>query len=153
MHIHNLLEGLDDQSLVLPSRTEAPEGAEIIGEISDDNKKLFSRMVEVNRQFERAILDLNHSDDEEKLPDLTAKAVRLKAEHDLLQSLFWYEVRASANIFSQREIRVDKNWQLYYLPDPSDFISRIFGPTNGLGTCDNPDCACRTGRGAPEQVN
>jgi hypothetical protein len=153
MHIHNLLEGLADQSLVLPSRTEAPEGAEIIGEISDDLKKLFSLMVEVNRQFERAILDRNHCDEEEKLPDLTAKAVRLRAEHDLLQSLFWYEVRASANIFSQREIRVDKDWQLYYLPEASDLIARIFGPSSGQVVCNDPNCPCHSERGASQQVN
>ena len=137
-----LLADLDQQPL-RPPLYKIPEGAEIVGELPDELKRLRSRSDDAKRKAEHIGVDIVFAESHEQRLVLQRESSEAVYEQSVLEMVFALEVKAHFGLFSDCTVAVAEGWQVVILKEEPS-ISSLFGPMSGFARL------FRLGRGKDE---
>lgn len=115
MKILDLLSGLGDLSPVAPEG-EVPKKAKVVGELPDELKQLFAMKVKVAKDVSDEAHLATHALAEEGSdvsPDQIWEIDSHAAGAEMLNDLFWFEVREAFNLHGVDEVGLASGWQVW----------------------------------------
>lgn len=129
--IADALNSLGDLELVEPEAS-IPEGARVIGQMTKELKGLFTlRRLHLNKV--REIADKCKQAGEAITISELAEFESAREQHQIIEHIFWFELRQSLDIFKAPEVGVAAGWLIWVREDePED-------PDD----CDCPACRLR----------
>lgn len=131
-----------------PEKDKLPEGAIVLGEMSDELKRDFGVLamhrLDMVEMRDKGNAELQRIFEGEKTPEAEARVAEIreefeatKREHDLLYHIFWHDVREEFDAHDDREIGIAENFIVYVQPEDDHVCD-----------CDNCDSLefCATGQ-------
>lgn len=99
---------------------------EILGEISEYSKKLYTLWMRTEKESSQLELDIKYDSLEEEVNITLEKLAKLKSTSRLLKELFWYTCNDEFDTWTCN-VGIREGWILVKVKDsPLDFIGNIF---------------------------
>ena len=149
--LESVLAGVMSCELKVPEEA-APEGAILIGELSDELKQVVSKLFINKHEAAKLRVEINFAREDETRQSLIGQYERVSAETRLLQSILDYGLRAEFGIYEQKNVRlgIDNNWVVFREPEcgcpacraERGEISLLDAILQAAGYGEKGDCGC-----------
>lgn len=112
-----------------PEKEVNLEEDHVVGEMSEDLKRIYTTWINLQESADRAILEAKYAKGDDQRKELTGRAKELHAKTEALEIIFWISVRDEFELWDKSSIGVRKNFQIVWSDEgpPKTFLDFLRG--------------------------
>lgn len=98
-----------------------PRYDHIVGEMSDDLKRLYTLWMQIDRESERLAHEAKWESDEAKKRQLVTNVYEIYKKAEILQEIFWISLKDDYQLWDKPSVGVRKNYQVVWTEERNPF--------------------------------
>ena len=125
------LQSIPEREYINPKAKVDPKKDHIVGDMTEDQKKLYTRWLNLEQVFEQTLLEAKYETDEDKQKKLLIKVEELHTKAEVVKEIFWISVRDEFELWGKGAIGVRKGFKVVWSEEENepktlrDFLSRL----------------------------
>ena len=118
------LENIDAKELDEPGEEVDPRSDVVVGEASDDLKRIYTLVNKLQEAAARYSIDARFSKDNRLRSDAEKKTYELKRKIETLMEIFWITLKDDFDLWDKDSVGIRKGWKVTYRKDgsPTTFL-------------------------------
>ena len=118
------LANIDAKELVEPGEEVDPRSDVVVGEASDDLKRIYTLTEKLQEAGVRYSVDARFSKDNNLRSDAEKKVYELQDKFETLMRIFWITLRDDFNLWGKDSVGIRKGWKVTYCKGghPTSFL-------------------------------